>query len=294
MGQGDPLNNLVSIQSASGIRMSTMGFVIDSGSGCTPAWGGVGTKVSNDTTFTTMINNVRAAGGDVIVSFGGAAGTELAHSTGCATASQLQAAYQQVINKYGARVLDFDIEGAAVNNPKRSDGVNSVDLRNQALTALAAANPGLEIHYTLPVLPSGLVQSGINVLKSIAANHTPVSVVNVMAMDYGTPVPTDGMGPDANQAATNTLQQMAANGVSASVGITVLIGNQDETDETFTLNDAQTVLSFAQSNANVALLSYWASARDNGSCPGVAGDSDTCSGLAQSTWQFANIFEAFR
>ena len=49
----------------------------------------------------------------------------------------LQAAYQAVIDKYKAKVLDLDIEHTAIEDPV------SIDRRSQALTALAAANPGL-------------------------------------------------------------------------------------------------------------------------------------------------------
>ena len=39
-------------------------------------------------------------------------------------------------------------------------------------------------------------------------------------------------------------------------------------------------------------LSFWALERDNGGCPGTGG-SDTCSGIAQSTWDFSHTFEPF-
>ena len=55
----------------------------------------------------------------MIISFGGASGTELA--LGCTTVSSLQAAYQSVLNKYRVNAstpvrLDFDIEGGAVTD----------------------------------------------------------------------------------------------------------------------------------------------------------------------------------
>jgi hypothetical protein len=39
-------------------------------------------------------------------------------------------------------------------------------------------------------------------------------------------------------------------------------------------------------------LSFWALQRDNGGCVGTKG-SDSCSGVAQSTWQFSHTFEPF-
>ncbi|HYL99537.1 MAG TPA: chitinase, partial [Blastocatellia bacterium] len=282
----------------------TLGFVVSSGSGCTPEWGGVGATVSNDTlpngnTIVSLVQTVRAAGGDVIISFGGQAGQELATNTGCANASQLQAAYQSVINKYSVNsstpvLLDFDIEGGAVDSPVRSDGVNSVDLRNEALTALVAANPGLKISFTLPVLPTGLIQSGINVLTSAASHSTPVSVVNVMAMDYGSANDNGGqMGLDATDAASAVHGQIQSAGLNATVGVTAMIGVNDTNTEVFQLADATTLLNFAEQNSYITRLAMWSVARDNGSCAGSGFASSTCSSITQNTWDFAHIFEAF-
>jgi chitodextrinase len=295
---------LVTIQQQSGIQRFTLGFVVSGGSGCTPVWGGNGATVANDTlangtTMLSLVQGVRSAGADVIISFGGAFGTELAANTGCATASQLQAAYQAVINKYSVNsstpvMLDFDIEGGAVDSPVRGDGINSVDLRNQALTALVAANPGLKISLTLPVLPTGLIQSGVNVLTSAANNHTPVGVVNVMAMDYGSANDNGGqMGLSATQAASNVHTQIQSAGLTATVGITPMIGVNDTNTEIFQLADATMLLNFANQNSYITRLSMWSVARDNGGCAGSGFASATCSSITQNNWDFSHIFEAF-
>ena len=39
------------------------------------------------------------------------------------------------------------------------------------------------ISYTLPVLPTGLVASGVNILNSVKADGLNLDVVNVMAME---------------------------------------------------------------------------------------------------------------
>jgi chitinase len=44
--------------------------------------------------------------------------------------------------------------------------------------------------------------------------------------------------------------------------------------------------------SGIAELSFWALERDNGGCVGTAG-SDSCSGVAQSTWEFSREFEPF-
>ena len=288
---------ITSIQAASGIKTFTMGFIVSNGS-CAPVWGGVGASVANDTlpngnTINSLVNQLRTQGSDVIVSFGGAAGTELATDSSC-TAATLQSAYQAVITKYHPVALDFDIEGSAIDNPV-INGVNTVDLRNQALTALAAANPGLKIHYTLPVLPTGLIPSGVALLNSAKSHNTPVAVVNVLAFDYGSANDNGGqMALDAELAAQAVHSQIGTAGLTATVGITPDLGVADTNTEIFTLADATTLLQFAQQNSYVTRLSYWEVSRDNGSCAGAGFASVSCSGLSQNTWQFAQIFSAFQ
>lgn len=50
-------------------------------------------------------------------------------------------------------------------------------------------------------------------------------------------------------------------------------------------------LNFAQAN-NMNFLSIWAIQRDNSGCPGTR-DSNTCSGIAQNTWDFSHLLESF-
>jgi hypothetical protein len=228
----------------------------------------------------------------VIISFGGASGTELAQ--GCTTVSSLQAAYQSVLNKYSANStkpvrLDFDIEGGATTDQA------SITRRNQALKGLKSANPGLVISYTLPVLPTGLVASGVNILNSVKADGLSLDVVNVMAMDYGSANDNGGqMGLSAQQAASNTHNQVVAAGLSASIGVTPMIGVNDVNTEIFQLSDAQSLLNFANANSYITRIAMWSVARDNGSCAGQGFASPVCSGITQSNWAFANIFKPFQ
>lgn len=286
---------LLTIQQQSGIKVFTLGFVVGNG-GCTPTWGGVGATVANDTlpngtTILSLVQGVRAAGGDVIISFGGASGTELA--LGCTTVSSLQAAYQAVLNKYSVNSstpvrLDFDIEGGATTDTA------SIDRRNQALVGLKNANPNLVISYTLPVLPTGLVASGVNILNRVKASGLNVNVINVMAMDYGSANDNGGqMGLSAQQAASNTHNQVVAAGLTSSIGVTPMIGINDVNTEIFQLADAQGLLNFANANNYITRLSMWSVARDNGGCANQGFASPTCSGISQANWAFSNILKPF-
>src|SRR5262249_23723886 len=140
-----------------------------------------------DTQLKQQIAVVRAAGGDVMVSFGGANGQELAQVD--TNVPALTAAYQSVIDDYGLTHIDFDIHGAAAADP------TSIDRPSQAIAALqqnaAAHGKDLQVWFTLPVLPTGLTADGLYVLKSVQKYGVQVGGVNLMTMDYG-----DGAAPN--------------------------------------------------------------------------------------------------
>jgi chitodextrinase len=280
--------NLSAISAASGIHNFTLAFVLSSGSGI--GWQGVGTigddTLANGTTILSQVQAIQAAGGDVTISFGGAAGQEAALTA--TSAASLQAEYQSVIDRYHVHSLDFDIEGAAVQDQR------SITLRDQALVGLEAANPGLTISYTLPVLPTGLTADGLNVLASAKRDGLKVDVVNIMAMDYGASVDNGGqMGVDAINAAIATEKQISGLGLTSKIGVTPMIGVNDISSEVFTLADAQALVNYAQTDANIARLAMWSVARDNGNSAGAHYASPDSSGIAQQPYAFAAIFHQF-
>ena len=286
-----PPFSLVSTAQATGVKQFNLAFVV-SGGGCTPEWGGV-TAIGQDP-VASQIAALRAIGGDVRISFGGEAGSELAET--CTSVSPLQAAYQQVISAYDVNKIDFDVEGAAVDNTAANA------LRDQALVALQKANPGLQVSFTLPVLPSGLTTDGNAVLTGAVQAGVKISAVNVMAMDFGdgaAPNPSGTMGTYAIDAATATDAQVAtALGISDNaawpmIGVTPMIGVNDTSDEIFTVANAQQLEAFAASK-HLAWLSMWSAARDT-ECPGGAQASAqaTCSSIAATPDQFMDTLGAY-
>lgn len=281
--------NLPQIQKATGINHFTLAFVLSPGD-CSAAWGGVG-SIDNDTmpngkTILSLVTAVRRRGGDVIISFGGAAGQEPALV--CTTVASLQAVYQHVINRYRATSIDFDIEGGTLTNTA------SLTLRDKALVGIRAANPKLTISYTLPVNPTGLDSNGIAVLNKAKADGFDPDVINIMAMDYGSNVDNGGkMGMDAILAANNTALQIAAAKLTSRVGVTPMIGVNDVATEIFSPADATQLLQFSHPNPDIARLAMWSVNRDNGSCAGAKSASATCSGLAQKPYAFGKIFKEF-
>jgi hypothetical protein len=242
--------NLANLASSTGNKFWTLAFIIPSGGGCTPSWNGEDSLTGNS--YGSYINSLRSAGGDVIISFGGQAGGELGKA--CGTVSAVQGAYQKVIDQFHLKWMDLDIESGL-----ESDSA-SVDRRNKALHNLQVANPGLRVNYTLAVDRSGLPSGPRGVLSNAKANGVNVSVVNIMAMDYG-PCYTD-MGQAAIDAAVATRNQLASLGLSAKVGVTPMIGVNDVTCEKFSTSDASTLVNYAQSNSYISLLAYWEQTAD--------------------------------
>lgn len=232
--------------SASGDKFYTLAFLTPK-SGCTPEWEDGGDSVG---AFSSQINAIKAAGGNVIISFGGEAGGELAQT--CTSVSNLTAAYKKVVDTYGVTRLDFDIEGSVL------DDTTSNTRRAQALAALQAAEPAVQVDFTVPVDPTGLESNAVNLLKGAKSKGVKVNLVNIMTMDFG-----DGENAlaDAESAANGTVPQLeSVYGVSSSqawnmLGLTPIAGHNDD-NENFTQSNAGTLESFAASHG-VQELAFW-------------------------------------
>jgi hypothetical protein len=284
---------------ASGAKYMTLAFIQSAGKGsCAPTWNGDKSQPISSSVYGSDIATLQGRGGDVIPSFGGYSadqgGTEIADS--CTDVSKIAAAYESVITTYGVTRLDMDVEAKSLNNSA------GIDRRNKAIaqTEQWASSQGipLQIQYTLPVEPQGLEANGEAVLQNAVANGAKVDSVNIMVFDYyQRKAGTVNMGTAATNAATATyaeLQSIFGSSASwAMEGMTLLPGIDDfpKKTEVTSITDAQTMLSFAQGHG-MNFLSIWAIQRDNGGCPGTT-DSNTCSGIAQNTWDFSHLLEPF-
>jgi chitinase len=270
-------STLMAAYNATGNKYYTLAFVISQGT-CNATIDG-DTPVT-DAGWNSAINSLRAAGGDVIVSFGGASGTELAS---CSTVAAMQAQYQKVIDQFNLTRIDLDIEGSTLGNTAANDR------RNQALANLQSYYAGqgktLTVDYTLPVSPSGLEADGIALLQNAKSHNVNVNLVNIMTMDYGGSM---DMGNAAISAANGLHSQLASiwttktsSQLWAMEGNCPMIGVNDVSTEVFTTSDAQDLESFAAGNG-IQELTFWSLGRDN----------QGSSGTPQSTYQFTNIFKA--
>ena len=201
------------------------------------------------------------------ISFGGQGSIELAQAI--EDVPTLVKTYQSIIDTYGAKWLDFDIEEA-----KALSDTGSIDRRNAALAQLQKSNPGLKIDYTLSSNePGGLESSSLNLLKNAKAHGVSVNCVNPMTFDNGHFSDNSGTIIKSVQ---NVKKQIDAIGLKgATVGITVMVG-KDDGGQMFSLSDASKVLAFAKSTSWVSLLSFWSEALD-----------------AKMGYAYSNVFSAF-
>ncbi|MER6181531.1 cellulose binding domain-containing protein [Streptomyces sp. NPDC001652] len=282
-----PAFDLVATAAATGVKDYNLAFVTDGG-GCTPKWGGV-TDLGSDA-VAAQIGALRAKGGDVRVSFGGAAGSELA--TTCSSAAALAAAYEKAVAAYDLTKVDFDVEGGALPDTAANTR------RAQAIAELQKDHPDLDVSFTLPVMPEGLTQAGVDLLADAKKNGVDISTVNIMAMDYG-PAYSGDMGTYAEQAATATQAQVrSVLGLSDSaawkaVAVTPMIGVNDVTTEIFTVDDATQLVNFAKSKG-IGWLSMWSATRDKQCAGGAKNYADaTCSSIVQDQHAFSKAFAAY-
>ena len=276
-----PPPDLVDIYKKSGVKAFTLAFII-AGNDNQPSVAGAYSL--NTSFYLDKINAIRASGGDVCFSFGGASGREMAQVI--TNVNSLVQAYQSVINKYSLKYVDFDIEGNALVDQ------SSIDRRNQALVILRKNNPNLYIAYCLPATTTGLDGNGLNVLSSAKKFGFVPNELRIMTMDYGSPAINGLMGQYAIAGAQGTRNQLINLGMSnVTVGIIPMIGQNDTPTEIFDLQDAQAVVDFAKKNSWVSRLSFWSINRDivNNTVSSIASGSH--SGIRQVAYAFSNIFK---
>lgn len=300
-----PTVRIGEIPSENGTTHYTLAFVVAAdGTTCTATWGTYYSIEDGPSawaggaeyTLYAQVDLLRARGGDVRVSFGGAANTPL--EAACTSVEALVGELERVIDRLGLTRIDFDIEG-----PWVVDEVASAR-RGQALAALQARRPELRIGYTLPVLPSGLTPEGVRVVERAVADGVVLDSINVMTMDYGAgaaPDPAGRMGAygiDALTALHAQLDTIYGGSLSdaelwARIGTTPMIGQNDVAGEVFTLDDAEETLAFARAQG-LGLLSMWSINRDHPCAEVTAWAQPGCNGLVDvEDWAYARVFAAY-
>jgi len=294
--------DLASLAKNQGITHFTMAFVVAKDADtCLPTWG-TAYDINNYTQY-SKIKALREAGGDVMISIGGANNSPLAAA--CKNVSDLQKHYYDIVENLNLNVLDFDIEGTWVADH------DSINRRNEAVKAAQAQwkaeGRSVGIWYTLPILPTGLTADGLYVLNDAKEKGVDLAGVNVMAMDYGSSIcqsdGTEGQnihGKCATSAIESLFSQLkqiftdkSDDEINAMMGVTPMNGYNDVQGEVFYLSDANLVLDDAK-DRNLGMIGMWSMMRDQ---PGVAKQvSPEHSGLTEQQapiYAFSKVFAPF-
>ena len=173
------------LSAASGSKYLTLAFIQTPAPGsCDIDWNGDAATPIAWSTYGAAIASMRAAGGDVIPSFGGYAadhgGEEIADS--CTDVAKIAADYEKVITTYGVTRLDFDVEDLSQTNPA---GINR---RNEAIRLVeqwaACYGRTVQFVYTLGTNMNGMNPTAVAILQNAVANRARVDIVNIMTFDY--------------------------------------------------------------------------------------------------------------
>ncbi|MET9061679.1 carbohydrate binding domain-containing protein [Streptomyces antibioticus] len=280
-GWGDP-PSVSTVMSATGVKWFTMAFMLDGG-GCNPMWdssrpltGGVDQSV---------INQIRAAGGDVVPSFGGWSGSKL--GANCSSASALAAALQKVIDAYGLKAIDMDVEN--------SDEFENEAVQARILTALKtvkANNPGLKTIVTFGTSTTGPTYFGNRLIEQAKSLNADIDVFTIMPFDFGGGSDMYGNTVNATEGLKNKLKSTFGwddATAYAHIGISGMNGLSDQQENTTPAIWTQ-IRDWANAH-HLARLAFWSVNRDR-PCPG-GGVTSNCSGISQSNWQFTSITAGF-
>jgi chitinase len=286
-----PLDNdppdAAAIMDATGLKSFQLAFVLaPDGGGCTPTWGGK-TPVSSDTAVESVIDTIRAKGGDVSVSIGGYGGTKLGQA--CADPAATAAAYQQVITKYDLHAIDFDLE--------EPEYENAAAVHNEigAAKILQQNNPDLYVSVTTAGTADGTGWFGKQMLLEAKSQGFTPNNFSIMPFDGG----FDGGAASQIDALTdfNRILQSTFGWDEATAyaheGFSGMNGRSD-TGEFFTQDDFRTVLDFATSH-HMDRFTFWSLNRDRQCSPPDNGGrtSGTCSSVPQESWDFAKFSVTF-
>lgn len=283
---------------------AVLAFVVaSSDSSCTPSWGIAHRLGEADETFDIdrRVARMHELGLKPVVSFGGAANTELARA--CTDESRLELAYTRVIERYDIDTIDLDLEKDDLTDveaaARRAAAISQIQAERSA-----AGHP-LEVWVTLPVMPDGLTEDGLAAIEYLLKGGVEVAGVNIMTMNYGIDLGGLTMGEAAVDALESTATQLAelwqsegrslpAEGVWSMMGATPMIGRNDMSGEIFTLDDARLLNQFA-TERGLKRLSMWSINRDR-TCgtnyPNPTVVSNECSGVDQAGQSFAEVLAA--
>ncbi len=263
--------------SATGIKTFTLAFMLSDGS-CNPKWDGDRSLTGSDK---TLIKSIRDAGGDVIPSFGGWSGTKLGAK--CSSASALAGAYQKVIDAYGLKAIDLDIEN--------TDEFENATVQDRILNAVKITkqkNPGVRVVITIGTETSGPNDWGKRLIKQAKAIGAPVDVWSVMPFDFSSGGDMAGKTKSAVDGLVGQLKSTFGWDSATAyrhAGLSSMNGKTDNPGEVVSVSDFTAIRDYASSH-HLGRFTFWATNRD---CSG----GGECSGISQPKYAFTKIVAGY-
>eukprot|EP00475_Leptophrys_vorax_P009058 TRINITY_DN1594_c0_g1_i1.p1 TRINITY_DN1594_c0_g1~~TRINITY_DN1594_c0_g1_i1.p1 ORF type:complete len:320 (-),score=91.37 TRINITY_DN1594_c0_g1_i1:46-1005(-) len=283
-------SNVSHVMHESRAKHFILAFVHADGNKCASVWDTTGESVSEDKQVLKLVHDIRAAGGDVAVSFGGAGAWELANT--CKDVSELTKLYEQVITKYGLTWIDLDIEGDAATD------VSAQKRRFEAVKALKNKYRGLKVSLTVPADADGIDSDTQAEIKRAVAIGLKLDLYTLMAFDYDGKAKTMAKDVEAiMETAHKQISSLRSDLASSSevyehLGMILMNGHTDSKSEGFDLNSFKTLVGYAQKN-KLGRVSFWVMNRDFQCSSTQSGwTRDDCSGVAQGQFDFTKIISA--
>jgi chitinase len=270
------------VVNATGIRAFTMAFVLAS-NGCNPAWDGEGGLTGG--VHASTISAIKAAGADVVPSIGGWSGNKLGPN--CTTTDALAGAYQKVIDAFGLKAIDIDIEN--------SDEFENTAVQDRILGALKIVkqkNPSVKTILTFGTSPTGPNYYGTRLVQQAKALGANIDIFTQMPFDFGGGADMYTATVNASEGLKNLLKTTFGYTDAQAyshMGISGMNGLSDQQELTTT--DTWTRIRDYAKSKGFARFTFWAVNRDRG-CAGGGVVSD-CSGIAQADWAFTKISAGF-
>ena len=281
LGWGNP-PNAADLLKETGLTQLTMAFVLSDG-GCSPAWDG--NRPLEGGVDAQTIKSVQDAGGDITPSIGGWSGNKLGEA--CGSAQDLAGAYQKVIDAYGLKSIDVDIESTEFEN---------AEVRKRVIDALKIVkdgNAGIKVYLTFGTTPQGPNANGKDLIQKGAEAGLDVDGWTVMPFDFGDG--TTDMAAATKSAVDGLAKTVGeAYGVSTEdayrkVGFSSMNGRTDVQGESISPADFKAMVDYAKEH-HLARASFWSVNRDR---PCDGGGADSCSGVDQQPWEFSKILAGY-
>lgn len=284
-----------------GTENVVLSFIVAAGAdSCTPSWGTAYTleQAGTELDLDRKVERLRNEGRDVVISFGGLLNSELGDV--CEDVAALQEAYAEVIDRYTLTTIDLDLEGEALQDSA------AISRRAEAIAALQAERreqgEELAVWLTLPVATTGLTVEGTDAVAAFLAAGVDLAGVNAMTMNLDAPSTMAAASVDALTSLHRQLgilydeagSHQGPTTLWSKIGATPMAGQNDLSQDVFTLEDARTLNAFALEKG-LGRVSLWSLNRDRtcgANYPDVAVVSDSCSGVEQTGETFAGLLSA--